>query len=108
MISIFNGIKNPRKIDRCVYELSDLLSVAFRSYLSGLEDYSYISLFSVSRVREFSLFPYTDCNPSEDTFERLFATHSTDFLEHAAIEDAQVELPFEVLSEVALTGVVQR
>ena len=35
LISIFDGIKDPRKIDRCVYELGDFLAAAFLSYLSG-------------------------------------------------------------------------
>ncbi len=28
LINIFAGVKDPRKIDRCVYELGDLLAVA--------------------------------------------------------------------------------
>ena len=104
LISIFDGIKDPRKIDRCVYELGDLLAVAFLSYLSGLEDYADMALFSVSRAREFGLFPYTDRNPSADTFERLFATLSTDFLEQAVIEQGRRILDVLEEKQIAIDG----
>lgn len=104
LISIFNGIKDPRKIDRCLYELGDLLAVAFLTYLSGLEDYSDMALYASSRSREFGLFPYTDRNPSADTFERLFATLKTDFLEKAIIEQGKRILDVLEEKQIAIDG----
>lgn len=103
-MSIFDGIKDPRKIDRCVYELGDLLAVAFLTYLSGLEDYSDMALFAGSRAREFGLFPYTDRNPSADTFERLFATLKTDFLEKAVIEQGKRIMDVLDEKQIAIDG----
>lgn len=103
-MSIFDGIKDPRKIDRCVYELGDLLAVAFLTYLSGLEDYSDMALFAGSRAREFGLFPYTDRNPSADTFERLFATLKTDFLEKAVVEQGKRIMDVLDEKQIAIDG----
>lgn len=63
-----------------MYELDDLPTLAFLSYLLGLEDNVGMSLFSVSKAGEFGLFSYTDRNPSADMFERLFTILRTDFL----------------------------
>lgn len=60
LISIFDNVKDPRKIDKCLYELGDLLAVAFLTYISNLEDYSDMAIFAATRARDFGLFPYTD------------------------------------------------
>lgn len=104
MISIFDGVKDPRKIDRCVYELGDLLAVAFLTYLSGYEDYADMEIFARHQARNFGLFPYTDRNPSRDTFERLFATLKTDYVEHAVIEQGRRILDILEEKQIAIDG----
>lgn len=86
LIKIFEGVKDPRKIDQCTYELGDLLAVAFLTYLTKREEYADMALFARHQARDFGLFPYTDKSPSSDTFERLFAVLKTEFLEQAVVE----------------------
>lgn len=93
-ITIFDGVRDPRKIDRCTYELGDLLAVAFLTYLSKREDYADMALFARHHAREFGLFPYTDKSPSSDTFERLFAVLRTEFLEQAVFGKHTVTTTF--------------
>ncbi len=63
-----------------------------------------MALFSISRAREFGLFPYTDRNPSADTFERLFATLRTDFLEQAVIGQGRRILDVLEEKQIAIDG----
>ncbi|WP_279150967.1 MULTISPECIES: ISAs1 family transposase [Muribaculaceae] len=104
LITIFDGVKDPRKIDQCTYELGDLLAVAFLTYLSKREDYADMALFARHQARDFGLFPYTDKSPSCDTFERLFAVLKTEFMERAVIE--QGKRIMDVLNEkqIAIDG----
>lgn len=104
LIKIFDGVKDPRKIDRCTYELGDLLAVAFLTYLSKREDYADMELFARHKARDFGLFPYTDQNPSRDTFERLFAVLKTDFLEQAVIEQGKKILDVFDEKQIAIDG----
>ena len=104
LINIFDGIIDPRKIDRCTYELGDLLAVALLTYLSGHEDYADMALFARHRAREFGLFPYTDRNPSSDTFERLFAILKTDCVEQAVVEQGRRILDTMNEKQIAIDG----
>ena len=85
LITIFDGVKDPRKIDQCTYELGDLMAIALLTYLCGGEDYPDMAMFAEHRSREFGLLPYTDRNPSRDTFERLFAALSTDYVRQCVV-----------------------
>lgn len=102
LVTIFDGVKDPRKIDQCTYELGDLLAVAFLTYLSKREDYADMALFARHQARDFGLFPDTDKNPSSDTFERLFAVLKTEFLEQAVIEQGKRIL--DVLNEKQISN----
>lgn len=104
LITIFDGVRDPRKIDQCTYELGDLLAVAFLTYLSKREDYADMELFAQHQARDFGLFPYTDQNPSRDTFERLFAVLKTDFLEQAVIEQGKKILDVLNEKQIAIDG----
>lgn len=104
LISIFDGIKDPRKIDKCVYELGDLLAVAFLTYLSGREDYVDMEIFARHQAEGFGLFPYTDRRPSRDTFERLFWAMKTDFVEQAVIEQGRRILDMLNEKQIAIDG----
>lgn len=104
LIGIFDGIKDPRKIDRCVYELGDLLAVAFLTYLSGREDYVDMEIFARHRAEEFGLFPYTGRRPSRDTFERLFWLMKTDFVEQSVIEQGRRILDTLNEKQIAIDG----
>lgn len=104
LITIFDGVRDPRKTDRCTYELGDLLAVAFLTYLSKREDYADMALFARHHAREFGLFPYTDKSPSSDTFERLFAVLKTEFLEQAVIEQGRRILDVLNEKQIAIDG----
>lgn len=104
LIKIFDRVKDPRKIDQCTYELGDLLAVAFLTYLSKREDYADMALFARHQARDFGLFPYTDKNPSSDTFERLFAVLKTEFLEQAVIEQGKRILDVLNEKQIAIDG----
>lgn len=48
LIKIFDGVKDPRKIDQCTYELGDLLAVAFLTYLTfALRRWSYRTMTAI-------------------------------------------------------------
>lgn len=81
LVNIFDSVKDPRKIDKCTYELGDLMAVALLTYLCGGVDYQDMAMFAKLRARDFGLFPYTDRSPSADTFERLFSIMKTDYVE---------------------------
>ena len=103
-ITIFDGVRDPRKIDRCTYELGDLLAVAFLTYLSKRENYADMALFARHHAREFGLFPYTDKSPSSDSFERLFAVLRTEFLEQAVMEQGKRILDVLNEKQIAIDG----
>lgn len=104
LIKIFDGVRDPRKIDQCTYELGDLLAVAFLTYLTKREEYADMALFARHQARDFGLFPYTDKSPSRDTFERLFAVLKTDFLEQAILEQGKRILDILNEKQIAIDG----
>lgn len=104
LVTIFDGVKDPRKIDRCTYELGDLLSIAFLTYLSDGEDYVDMALFAKHRARDFGLLPYTDRNPSTDTFERLFSILKPDFVEECVVKHGRRILDILNEKQIAIDG----
>lgn len=58
LIAIFDGVKDPRKIDKRTYELRDLMAIALLTYLTGKKDYADMSLFAEYSARKFGLLPY--------------------------------------------------
>ena len=50
------------------------------------------------------MFPYTKCNPSPDTFKRLFATLKTDFMEKAVIKQGHRILDILGEKQIAING----
>lgn len=104
LITIFDGIKDPRKIDQCTYEFGDLMAVALLSYLCGGEDYSDMAIFARLRSREFGLFPYTERNPSADTFERLFSILKTDYVEQCVVTHGRRIMDVMNEKQIAIDG----
>lgn len=104
LITIFDGIKDPRKIDQCTYELGDLLAIALLTYLCGGEDFPDMAMFARVRARDFGLLPYTDRSPSADTFERLFAIMKTDYVEHCVVEHGKRIMDVMNEKQIAIDG----
>lgn len=104
LITIFDGVKDPRKIDQCTYELGDLLAIAFLTYLCGGDDYPDMALFAKHRAREFGLLPYTTQSPSQDTFERLFAILKTEYVERCVVEHGKRVMDVMNEKQIAIDG----
>lgn len=104
LITIFDGVRDPRKIDQCTYELGDLMAIALLTYLCGGEDYPDMAMFAEHRSREFGLLPYTDRNPSRDTFERLFAALSTDYVRQCVVEHGKRIMDVMNEKQIAIDG----
>lgn len=104
LVTIFDGVRDPRKIDKCTYELGDLMATALLTYLCGGEDYSDMALFAKHRSGEFGLFPYTEERPSQDTFERLFAIVKTDYVEQCVLSHGKRILDIMNEKQIAIDG----
>lgn len=104
LIAIFDVVKDPRKIDRCTYELGDLMAIALLTYLTGKKDYADMALFAEHSARKFGLLPYTDKSPSSDTFERLFGILKTDYLEQCVIEHGRRVMDIMAEKQIAIDG----
>lgn len=104
LVTIFDGIRDPRKIDRVTYELGDLLAVAFLTYLSGGKDYQDMELFARYRSDEFGLFPYTEKRPSHDVFEDIFAVLKTEYVEECVVEQGARILDVMNEKHIAIDG----
>lgn len=104
LITIFDGIKDPRKIDRCVYELGDLMAIALLTYLAGKKDYADMEFFAKHSARKFGLLPYTEQSPSRDTFERLFGILKTDCLEQCVVEHGRRIMDLLAEKQIVLDG----
>ena len=104
LIKIFDGVKDPRKIDQCTYEPDDLLAVAFLTYLTKREEYADMALYARHQARDFGLFPYRDKSPSSDTFERLFAVLKTEFLEQGVQQQGKRILDILNEKQIAIDG----
>ncbi|MCM1490054.1 MAG: ISAs1 family transposase [Muribaculum sp.] len=104
LIAIFDRVKDPRKIDKCTYELGDLMAIALLTYLTGKKDYADMELFGKHCAREYGLLPYTDQNPSRDTFERLFGILKTDYLEQCVVKHGRMVMDLLAEKQIALDG----
>jgi len=108
LIKIFDGIKDPRKIDVCTYELGDLLAIALLTYLTGRKDYKDMALFAKYRSREFGLLHYTEESPSNDTFERVIGAIGRDFMEECVVKHGNKIMDSMNEKHIALDGKKQR
>ena len=70
---IFADFPDHRVTGRCIYSISDLLTISLLTYLCGGEDYVDMSEFAHVRARDFNLLTDNDTSPSPDTFERLMS-----------------------------------
>lgn len=68
---IFADFPDHRVTGRCIYSISDLLTISLLTYLCGGEDYVDMSEFAHVRARDFNLLTDNYTSPSPDTFERL-------------------------------------
>ena len=68
---IFADFPDHRVTARCIYSISDLLTISLLTYLCGGEDYVDMSEFAHVRARDFNLLTDNDTSPCPDTFERL-------------------------------------
>lgn len=104
LVEIFDGIRDPRKIDRVTYELGDLLAVALLTYLCGGVDYQDMHIFAKYRADEFGLFPDTPKRPSADVFEDIFAFIKTDYVERCVLEHGKRVLDVMNEKQIAIDG----
>ena len=86
LFQIFDSIPDHRVTGRCTYSLSDLLTIALLTFMSGGEDYVDMSLFAEVKARKFGLLAHCDDrSPSPDTFERLMSAVSPDEIERCLV-----------------------
>lgn len=102
IISIFRTIKDHRVTGRCLYPLSDLLTIALLTYLCGGEDYVDMSDFAESRARSYGLLKGCETSPSPDTFERLMRAVSPAEIERCLMQYGKQFLDTLVEKQVAL------
>lgn len=72
--SLFSTVPDHRVVGRCIYPLSDLLTIALLTFICGGDEYVDMSEFAHTRARDFGLL--SECgenSPSPDTFERLMS-----------------------------------
>ena len=69
-IQIFADFPDHRVTGRCVYSISDLLTISLLTYLCGGEDYVDMSEFAHVRARGFGLLSGNDTSPSPDSLRR--------------------------------------
>ncbi len=55
MVSLFRSVPDHRVTARCIYPLSDLLTIALLTFICGGEDYVDMSEFAHTRARDFGL-----------------------------------------------------
>lgn len=104
IISIFRTIKDHRVTGRCLYPLSDLLTIALLTYLCGGEDYVDMSDFAESRARSYGLLKGCETSPSPDTFERLMRAVSPAEIERCLMQYGKQFLDTLVEKQVAIDG----
>jgi len=83
---IFTNVPDHQVTGRCIYPLSDLLTIALLTYICDGEDYTDMSDFAATHARDFGLL--ADCgdhSPSPDTFERLMASVDPEALQECLV-----------------------
>ena len=63
---IFADFPDHRVTARCIYSISDLLTISLLTYLCGGEDYVDMSEFAHVRARDFNLLTDNDCNRNRE------------------------------------------
>ncbi len=109
MVSLFRSVSDHRVTARCIYPLSDLLTIALLTFICGGEDYVDMSEFAHTRARDFGLL--ADCgknSPSPDTFERLMAAVSPDEIERCLRLYGKQFLESLAEKQIAIDGKKQR
>ncbi len=62
MVSLFRSVPDHRVTARCIYPLSDLLTIALLTFICGGEDYVDMSELAHTRARDFGL--WSGCTPT--------------------------------------------
>lgn len=89
---------------RCIYSISDLLTISLLTYLCGGEDYVDMSEFAHVRARDFDLLTGNDTSPSPDTFERLMSAVCPEELRRCLSEHGRPFLSSLDEKQVAIDG----
>ena len=101
---IFADFPDHRVMGRCVYSISDLLTISLLTYLCGGEDYVDMSEFAHVRARDFNLLTDNDTSPSPDTFERLMSAVCPEELRRCLSEHGRSFLSSLGEKQVAIDG----
>ena len=101
---IFANFPDHRVTGRCVYSISDLLTISLLTYLCGGEDYVDMSEFAHVRARDFGLLSGNDTSPSPDTFERLMSAVCPEELRRCLSEHGRSFLSSLDEKQVAIDG----
>jgi predicted transposase YbfD/YdcC len=101
----FDGVKDPRVVGRCEHLLSDLLTIAICTYLSGGTDYQDMYLFGKERGKELKdILELPNGAPSADTYERLFKHLNPDSLSQCLAEYGKSILSSLAEKQIVLDG----
>ena len=101
---IFADFPDHRVTARCIYSISDLLTISLLTYLCGCEDYVDMSEFAHVRARDFNLLTDNDTSPSPDTFERMMSAVCLDELRRCLSEHGRSFLSSLGEKQVAIDG----
>lgn len=101
---IFADFPDHRVTGRCIYSISDLLTISLLTYLCGGEDYVDMSEFAHVRARDFNLLTDNDTSPSPDTFERLMSAVCPEELRRCLSEHGRSFLSSLGEKQVAIDG----
>lgn len=101
---IFADFPDHRVTARCIYSISDLLTISLLTYLCGGEDYVDMSEFAHVRARDFNLLTDNDTSPSPDTFERLMSAVCPEELRRCLSEHGRSFLSSLGEKQVAIDG----
>lgn len=104
IISIFKSVPDHRVVGRCMYPLSDLLTIALLTYLCNGEDYTDMSSFAETRARDFGLLQGCVMSPSPDTFERLMKAVDPSEIERCLVTYGKQFLDTCVEKQIAIDG----
>jgi predicted transposase YbfD/YdcC len=101
----FSEVKDPRVVGRCAHLLSDLLTIAICTYLTGGTDYQDMYLFGKERGKELSdILQLPNGAPSADTYERLFRHLEPDALGQCLTQYGKNILSSLAEKQIALDG----
>ena len=101
---IFADFPDHRVTARCIYSISDLLTISLLTYLCGGEDYVDMSEFAHARARDFNLLTDNDTPPPPDTFERLMSAVCPEELRRCLSEHGRSFLSSLGEKRVAIDG----